>query len=157
MAIIKMKPTSAGRRGMVRVVTEGLYKGAAYAPLLEKQSSTAGRNNNGHITTRHKGGGHKHHYRVIDFKRNKDGISAKVERIEYDPNRTAHIALLCYADGERRYIIAPRGVQAGATLVSGSEVLLRYCWQKKVFTLKFACVLAKFVVFMLIAVLLSVK
>ena len=125
MAIIKMKPTSAGRRGMVRVVTEGLYKGAAYAPLLEKQSSTAGRNNNGHITTRHKGGGHKHHYRVIDFKRNKDGISAKVERIEYDPNRTAHIALLCYADGERRYIIAPRGVQAGATLVSGSEAAIK--------------------------------
>ena len=102
MAIVKMKPTSAGRRGMVRVVTEGLYKGAAYAPLLEKQSSTAGRNNNGHITTRHKGGGHKHHYRVVDFKRDKDGIAAKVERIEYDPNRTAHIALLCYADGERR-------------------------------------------------------
>ncbi|EPI8114047.1 50S ribosomal protein L2, partial [Neisseria gonorrhoeae] len=101
MAIVKMKPTSAGRRGMVRVVTEGLHKGAPYAPLLEKKNSTAGRNNNGHITTRHKGGGHKHHYRVVDFKRNKDGISAKVERIEYDPNRTAFIALLCYADGER--------------------------------------------------------
>ena len=125
MAIVKMKPTSAGRRGMVRVVTEGLYKGAAYAPLLEKQSSTAGRNNNGHITTRHKGGGHKHHYRVVDFKRDKDGIAAKVERIEYDPNRTAHIALLCYADGERRYIIAPRGIQAGAVLVSGAEAAIK--------------------------------
>lgn len=120
-----MKPTSAGRRGMVRVVTEGLYKGAAYAPLLEKQKTTAGRNNNGHITTRHKGGGHKHHYRVVDFKRNKDGIPAKVERIEYDPNRTAHIALLCYADGERRYIIAPRGIQAGAVLVSGAEAAIK--------------------------------
>ena len=125
MAIVKMKPTSAGRRGMVRVVTEGLYKGAAYAPLLEKKNSTAGRNNNGHITTRHKGGGHKHHYRIVDFKRNKDGIPAKVERIEYDPNRTAHIALLCYADGERRYIIAPRGIQAGAVLVSGSEAAIK--------------------------------
>ena len=126
MAIVKMKPTSAGRRGMVRVVTEGLYKGAPYAPLLEKQSTTAGRNNNGHITTRHKGGGHKHHYRMVDFKRNdKDGIAAKVERIEYDPNRTAHLALLCFTDGERRYIIATRGVQDGAVLVSGAEAAIK--------------------------------
>ncbi|MCO6517185.1 MAG: 50S ribosomal protein L2, partial [Snodgrassella sp.] len=126
MAIVKMKPTSAGRRGMVRVVTEGLHKGAPYAPLLEKQSSTAGRNHGGRITTRHKGGGHKHHYRVVDFKRNdKDGIAAKVERIEYDPNRTAHIALLCFTDGERRYIIAPRNVQVGAVLVSGSEAAIK--------------------------------
>jgi large subunit ribosomal protein L2 len=88
---------------------------------VEKQNRTAGRNNNGHITTRHMGGGHKQHYRIVDFKRNKDGIPAKVERIEYDPNRSAHIALLCYADGERRYIIAPRGVEAGATLMSGAE------------------------------------
>jgi large subunit ribosomal protein L2 len=101
MALVKMKPTSPGRRGMVKVVTEGLFKGRPFAALLEKKSKTAGRNNNGHITTRHIGGGHKHHYRVVDFKRNKDGIPAKVERIEYDPNRTAHIALLCYADGER--------------------------------------------------------
>lgn len=125
MAIVKMKPTSAGRRGMVRVVTPDLHKGAPYAPLLEKQNSTAGRNNNGHITTRHRGGGHKHHYRVIDFRRNKDGIPAKVERLEYDPNRTAHIALLCYADGERRYIIAPRGIKAGAVLLSGSEAPIK--------------------------------
>ncbi|MBR3482247.1 MAG: 50S ribosomal protein L2 [Neisseriaceae bacterium] len=126
MAIIKMKPTSAGRRGMVRVKTEGLHKGAPYAPLLEKQKSTAGRNHSGHITTRHKGGGHKHHYRIVDFKRNdKDGIVAKVERIEYDPNRTAFIALLCYADGERRYIIAPRGIKAGDTVVSGSEAPIK--------------------------------
>ena len=96
-----------------------------YAPLLEPQFQKSGRNNNGHITTRHKGGGHKHHYRVVDFVRNKDGIPAKVERIEYDPNRTAHIALVCYADGERRYIIAPRGLEVGATLLSGSEAPIR--------------------------------
>ena len=125
MAIVKMKPTSAGRRGMVRVVAEGLHKGAPYAPLVEKKNSIAGRNHNGHITTRHKGGGHKHHYRVVDFKRDKDNIPAKVERIEYDPNRTAFIALLCYADGERRYIIAPRGIQAGAVLVSGAEAAIK--------------------------------
>src|SRR5450830_757491 len=104
MALVKMKPTSPGRRGMVKVVTEGLYKGRPFAALLEKKSKTAGRNNNGHITTRHIGGGHKQHYRIVDFKRNtKDGIPAKVERIEYDPNRTAHIALLCFADGEGTY------------------------------------------------------
>ncbi|KES12618.1 Ribosomal protein L2, partial [Snodgrassella alvi SCGC AB-598-O11] len=110
MAIVKMKPTSAGRRGMVRVVAEGLHKGAPYAPLLEKQSSTAGRNHGGRITTRHKGGGHKHHYRIVDFKRNKDGIPAVVERLEYDPNRSANIALVLYKDGERRYILAPKGL-----------------------------------------------
>ena len=125
MAVIKMKPTSPGRRGMVKVTRDHLHKGEGYAPLLEPQFQKAGRNNNGHITTRHKGGGHKHHYRVVDFRRNKDNIPAKVERIEYDPNRTAHIALLCYADGERRYIIAPRGVEVGATLLSGSESPIR--------------------------------
>jgi large subunit ribosomal protein L2 len=113
-----MKPTSPGQRAVVKVTRDHLYKGEAYAPLLEPQHQKAGRNNNGHITTRHKGGGHKHHYRVVDFVRNKDGIPAKVERIEYDPNRTAHIALVCYADGERRYIIAPRGLEVGATLMS---------------------------------------
>ena len=125
MALVKMKPTSAGTRHQLRVVTPGLWKGAPYAPLLEKQSSSGGRNNNGHITTRHKGGGHKHHYRIVDFKRNKDGVPAKVERIEYDPNRSAHIALLCYADGERRYIIAPRGVAVGDVLQSGNEAPIR--------------------------------
>lgn len=126
MAIVKMKPTSAGRRGMVRVITEGLHKGAPHAALVEKQNKHSGRNNNGHITIRHKGGGHKHHYRVIDFKRNdKDGIVAKVERIEYDPNRTAHIALLCYADGERRYIIAPRGLKVGDKVQSGAESAIK--------------------------------
>ena len=95
MALVKMKPTSPARRGMVKVVTPDLYKGRPFAALIEKKSKTAGRNNNGHITTRHIGGGHKQHYRVVDFRRNKDGIPAKVERVEYDPNRSAHIALLC--------------------------------------------------------------
>eukprot|EP01136_Pigoraptor_vietnamica_P032600 Opistho-1_new@94592 len=125
MAVIKMKPTSPGRRGMVKVTRDHLHKGEGFAPLLEPQFQKAGRNNNGHITIRHRGGGAKHHYRIVDFVRNKDGIPAKVERIEYDPNRTAHIALLCYADGERRYIIAPRGVEVGATLLSGSESPIR--------------------------------
>ena len=125
MAVIKVKPTSPGRRGVVKVVHKHLHKGAPEASLLEPQKQNAGRNNRGIITMRHKGGGHKHHYRVVDFKRNKDGIPAKVERIEYDPNRTAHIALLCYADGERRYIIAPRGVEAGATLHSGAEAPIK--------------------------------
>jgi large subunit ribosomal protein L2 len=123
--LVKVKPTSAGRRAVVKVVTPGLHKGKPVATLVEKQNRKAGRNNNGHITTRHKGGGHKQHYRVIDFRRNKDGIAAKVERVEYDPNRSAHIALLCYADGERRYIIAPRGIGAGAQLMSGAEAPIK--------------------------------
>lgn len=125
MALVKVKPTSAGRRAVVKVVSPNLHKGAPVASLLEKQSKTAGRNNNGHITTRHKGGGHKQHYRLVDFRRNKDGIVAKVERLEYDPNRSAHLALLCYADGERRYIIAPKGLVAGQTVVSGSEAPIK--------------------------------
>lgn len=125
MALVKVKPTSPGRRGVVKVVTPDLYKGKPHAPLLESQSRNAGRNNNGRITTRHQGGGHKQHYRLIDFRRNKTGIPATVEHIEYDPNRTAHIALLCYADGERRYIIAPRGVSAGMQLISGSEAPIK--------------------------------
>ncbi|WKD49374.1 50S ribosomal protein L2 [Microbulbifer spongiae] len=119
MAIVKTKPTSAGRRHLVKVVNPDLHKGAPYAPLLESKSKSGGRNNAGRITTRHIGGGHKQHYRVIDFKRNKDGIPARVERLEYDPNRSAHIALVCYADGERRYIIAPKGLEAGVTIQSG--------------------------------------
>ena len=125
MAIVKCKPTSAGRRFVVRVVNSDLHKGAPYAPLLEKQSKSGGRNNNGRITTRHRGGGHKQHYRLVDFRRNKDGIPATVERIEYDPNRTAHIALLKYADGERRYIIAPKGVVAGDQLINGAEAPIK--------------------------------
>ncbi|BET27327.1 LSU ribosomal protein L2P [Limnobacter thiooxidans] len=125
MPLVKLKPTSPGRRAMVKVVHPHLHKGEPYAPLLEKKSKTAGRNNNGHITTRHMGGGHKQHYRMVDFKRNKDGIPAKVETIEYDPNRTAHIALICYADGERAYIIAPRGLQLGQVVLNGSEAPIK--------------------------------
>src|SRR6188474_760436 len=125
MAVIKMKPTSPGQRGMVKISRDHLHKGEGYAPLLEPQFQKSGRNNNGHITTRHKGGGHKHHYRVVDFVRNKDGIPAKVETIEYDPNRSAHIALVVYADGERRYIIAPRGLEVGSTIVSGAEAPIK--------------------------------
>ncbi|MFI2813036.1 MULTISPECIES: 50S ribosomal protein L2 [Microbulbifer] len=119
MPIVKSKPTSAGRRHLVKVVNPDLHKGAPYAPLVESKSKSGGRNNAGRITTRHVGGGHKQSYRIVDFKRNKDGIPAKVERLEYDPNRSAHIALVCYADGERRYIIAPKGLKAGATVQSG--------------------------------------
>lgn len=125
MALIKVKPTSPGRRAVVKVVTPGLHKGAPFAGLVEAQSKKAGRNNNGHVTTRHQGGGHKQHYRVVDFKRNKDGIVGKVERLEYDPNRTANIALVLYADGERRYVIAPRGLAVGQEVVSGSEAPIK--------------------------------
>src|SRR6185503_16626862 len=125
MPLIKVKPTSPGRRAVVKVVTPELHKGKPYAPLLEKKSSKAGRNNMGHVTTRHQGGGHKQHYRVIDFVRNKDGIVAKVERLEYDPNRSATLALLCYADGERRYVIAPKGIAAGQEIISGSEAPIK--------------------------------
>ena len=125
MPLVKLKPTSPGRRGVVRVVTPDLFKGRPVDALVEKQTKTAGRNNNGHITTRHLGGGHKQHYRLVDFRRDKDGITARVERIEYDPNRSAHLALLCYADGERRYIIAPKGIAAGASLVSGPEAPIK--------------------------------
>jgi large subunit ribosomal protein L2 len=125
MALIKLKPTSPGTRAVVRVVTPELHKGKPEASLLEKKTRTAGRNHNGHITTRHMGGGHKKHYRVVDFKRDKDNIPAKVEHLEYDPNRTAHLALLVYADGERRYILAPKGISAGAQLVSGPEAPIK--------------------------------
>ncbi len=125
MAVIKTKPTSAGRRHVVKVVNADLHKGKPYAPLVEKKTKSGGRNHYGRITTRHVGGGHKQQYRVIDFRRNKDGIPAVVERLEYDPNRSAHIALLKYADGERRYIIAPKGVAAGATIQSGSETEIK--------------------------------
>ena len=121
MAIIKAKPTSAGRRGVVRVSTPGLYKGRPERSLVEKRAENAGRNNTGRVTVRHRGGGHKHHYRIVDFKRRKDGIPARVDRIEYDPNRSAHIALLVYLDGEKRYIIAPKGLEAGQTLRSGVD------------------------------------
>ncbi len=125
MAVVKAKPTSPGRRFLVKVVNHELHKGAPYKPLLSAQSKTGGRNNAGRITTRHRGGGHKQHYRLIDFKRDKDNVPATVERLEYDPNRTANIALLRYLDGERRYIIAPRGVRAGDELKSGSTAPIR--------------------------------
>ncbi|MBE0599681.1 MAG: 50S ribosomal protein L2, partial [Burkholderiaceae bacterium] len=125
MAVIKLKPTSPGRRAMVRVVTPGLHKGRPVDALTESKKRSSGRNNNGHITVRHRGGGHKAHIRLVDFKRDKDGIPAKVERIEYDPNRSAHLALLLYADGERRYILAPRGVEVGTSLMSGADAVIR--------------------------------
>ncbi len=125
MALVKLKPTSAGRRAMVKVVNAELYKGRPHAALVEKQSKNAGRNNSGRITVRHQGGGHKQHYRLVDFRRNKDGISARVERIEYDPNRSANIALVCYADGERSYIIAPKGLEVGQTVISGPEAPIK--------------------------------
>ena len=125
MALVKGKPTSPGRRAVVVVVNPNLHKGKPFAALVEAKSGNAGRNNNGRITVRHQGGGHKQAYRVIDFKRNKDGIPAKVERLEYDPNRTANIALLCYADGERRYIIANKGMVVGQPIMSGSEAPIK--------------------------------
>jgi len=125
MALLKAKPTSPGRRFVVKVVNPDLHKGAPHAPLLEKKSKSGGRNNNGRITTRHIGGGHKQHYRLVDFKRNKDGIPASVERLEYDPNRSANIALVLYADGERRYIIAPKGLKAGDPIQSGQDAPIK--------------------------------
>ena len=125
MALKKAKPTSAGRRHVVAVSTPDLYKGRPVSALIEKQSKSGGRNNAGRISTRHRGGGHKQLYRVIDFKRNKDGVWGKVERIEYDPNRSAHIALIIYSDGERRYILAPKGVQAGDKVKSGPDAPIK--------------------------------
>ena len=125
MPVVKAKPTSAGRRFVVRVVDPDLHKGTPYKRLTEPQSATGGRNSAGRITVRHRGGGHKQHYRKIDFKRNKDGIRGWVERLEYDPNRTANIALLKYADGERRYIIAARTLKVGDELMSGASAPVR--------------------------------
>lgn len=125
MALKKANPTSPGRRGVVAVVNTELHKGEPYGPLLEHQSRKSGRNNTGRITVRHRGGGHKQRYRVIDFKRDKDGVDAKVERLEYDPNRSSHIALLLYSDGERRYIIAPKGVKAGDMVRSGPDAAIQ--------------------------------
>lgn len=117
MTILKSKPTSPGSRFVVRIRNDDLHKGKPFAPLISKKSKTGGRNNQGRITTRHIGGGHKQHYRIIDFKRNKTDIPAIVERLEYDPNRTANIALLLFKDGERKYIIAPSAMQVGDEIV----------------------------------------
>ena len=125
MAIVKAKPTSPGRRGVVTVRHDHLWKGKPLASLTEAQKSSGGRNNNGRITTRHQGGGHKQRYRIVDFKRDKDGIRGSVERIEYDPNRSAHLALIKYSDGEWRYILAPRNLRAGDEVLSGSEAPIK--------------------------------
>ena len=125
MALVKAKPTSPGRRFVVEVKNPDLHKGKPYGPLLEKKTKSGGRNNNGRITTRHRGGGHKQRYRMVDFKRDKDGVPGVVERIEYDPNRSAHVALVLYADGERRYVIAARGVTKGDDLMSGSSAPIK--------------------------------
>ena len=125
MPLMKVKPTSPGRRALVKVVSPDLHKGEPHWPLVEPQSRGSGRNNLGRVTTRHKGGGHKQHYRIVDFRRDKDGVQATVERLDYDPNRSAHLALLLYADGERRYIIAPKGMTAGTQLLSGAEAPIK--------------------------------
>jgi large subunit ribosomal protein L2 len=125
MALVKVKPTSAGRRTLIKVVSPDLHKGAPHAPLLATKHRGGGRNNLGRITTRHQGGGHKQHYRIVDFKRDKDGIAGRVEHLEYDPNRSAHLALVLYTDGERRYIIAPKGVTAGTELMSGAHAPIK--------------------------------
>ncbi len=125
MALVKTKPTSPGRRFVAKVVAPALHKGEPHESLLAKKSKNGGRNNLGRITARHQGGGHKQRYRLVDFKRNKDGISARVERVEYDPNRSAHIALVLYADGERRYIVASKGLQVGAEVLSGPSAPIK--------------------------------
>src|SRR5216117_3912612 len=125
MPLVKVKPTSPGRRALVKVVTPELHKGDPHWAITRSQIRGSGRNTHGRVTMRHQGGGHKHHLRIIDFKRNKDEVAAKVERLEYDPNRSAHLALLLYADGERRYMIAPRGVTVGTMLQSGSEAPIK--------------------------------
>jgi large subunit ribosomal protein L2 len=125
MPIQKPNPTSPGRRFTVKVVNPDLHKGKPFEALVSPKSRINGRNNQGRITVRHRGGGHKKHYRMIDFKRDKDGIVGKVERIEYDPNRSAHIILVLYADGERRYVIAPKGIQVGAEIVSGADAPIK--------------------------------
>ena len=125
MPIKKYKPVTPGRRGMTALTKEEITTNSPEKSLLAPLSKTGGRNNNGRITTRHKGGGHKRHYRIIDFKRNKDGVPATVSTIEYDPNRSANIALLTYADGEKRYILAPKGLTVGMKVVSGPETDVR--------------------------------
>ena len=125
MPLIKTKPTSPGRRFVVKSSQPDLHKGDPYGPLVAHKSKSGGRNNKGRITSRHRGGGHKRRYRIIDFKRAKDGIVGRVERLEYDPNRSAHIALILYPDGERRYIIAPKGVRAGDEVSSGADAPIK--------------------------------
>lgn len=125
MPLVKSKPTSAGRRFLIKVVSPELHKGKPCASLLLPKNRSNGRNNLGRITLHHRGGGHKKHYRIVDFKRDKDGVPARVERIEYDPNRSAHLALLLYADGERRYVIAPKGLRMGDEVMSGENIAIK--------------------------------
>ena len=125
MALQKLKPTSAGQRFAVRVVNEALHKGPPHEALLVPLSKTGGRNNQGRVTTRHRGGGHRRHYRIIDFRRDKDGVAGRVERLEYDPNRSAHLALVLYQDGERRYILAPQRVAVGDSIQSGTDAPIK--------------------------------
>ncbi len=125
MALVKMKPTSPGTRFVVKIDKSHLWKGGPHEPLTVRQSKTGGRNSYGRITTRHKGGGSAHKYRIIDLKRDKDGVKGIVERIEHDPNRTGHIALIKYADGERRYILAPKGVVPGDEIRSGADAPIK--------------------------------
>lgn len=125
MPVVKTKPTSPGRRFVVKAAAGGLHSGSPCRSLVAHKTKSGGRNNKGRVTVRHQGGGHKQRYRIVDFRRDKDGVPARVERLEYDPNRSANIALLLYADGERRYIIAPKGVSVGAELVSGPESPIR--------------------------------
>ena len=123
--LVKLRPITPGQRQQVKVVNPDLHKGRPVPHLVERKNKKSGRNVYGEITMRHQGGGHKQLYRKVDFKRDKDGIAARVERIEYDPNRSAFLALLCYADGERRYVIAPKGVTVGTELMSGPEAPIK--------------------------------
>lgn len=125
MTLVATKPTSPGRRFVIKVVNKDLHKGSPHSSLVTQKKKSGGRNNLGRITCRHIGGGHKKKYRIIDFKRNKDGIAGKVEHLEYDPNRSAHIALIVYLDGERRYIIAPNGLAVGDVVYSGPEAQIK--------------------------------
>jgi large subunit ribosomal protein L2 len=125
MALKKLKPTSPGTRFQLRPDRAGLHKGKPLRSLVASQKSTGGRNTSGRLTTRHKGGGHKQKYRVVDFRRDKDGVPGHVERLEYDPNRSAYLALVLYRDGERRYILAPKGLAVGDDVQSGVEAPIR--------------------------------
>src|SRR5712672_3675127 len=125
MALIKYKPRTPGTRAVVKIDRSQLHKGGPHLPLTAAQSKTGARNHFGRITTRHHGGGSRQKYRLIDFKRDKDGISGVVERVEYDPNRTSHLALVLYKDGERRYILAPKGVKAGDEIRCGSDAPIK--------------------------------
>jgi large subunit ribosomal protein L2 len=125
MALVASKPTSPGQRFVIKVVNKDLHKGQPLESLVTRKKKTGGRNNQGRITSRHIGGGHKQKYRIIDFKRNKDGVPGIIERLEYDPNRSAHIALVLYKDGERRYIIAPAGLKAGDEVYSGADAQIK--------------------------------